>query len=261
MNRILLKTLPADLPRELSEFIKGCNVFDSSCSPEARVYYIEKNQGYFLKTANKGTLKREALMTDYFYKKGLGAEVLLHISKEKDWLLTAAVSGEDCVDRMYLNDSKRLCDTLAYVLRNLHEVDFSDCPVKDRLNEYFSLAENNYRTGNYDKSHFPDSFGYRSAEEAYKVMLEGKNELKSDALIHGDYCLPNIILNNWKFSKFIDVGNGGVADRHIDLFWATWTFWFNLHTNDYYNRFLDAYGRDKVDEQKLKIVAAAEVFG
>lgn len=36
---------------------------------------------------------------------------------------------------------------------------------------------------------------------------------------------------------------------------------FNLKTDKYRNRFFDAYGRDKVDESKLEILAAAEVFG
>jgi kanamycin kinase len=36
---------------------------------------------------------------------------------------------------------------------------------------------------------------------------------------------------------------------------------FNLHTNAYRGRFFDAYGRDRVDEEILRVVAAAEVFG
>ncbi|MDE6108094.1 MAG: phosphotransferase, partial [Oscillospiraceae bacterium] len=75
------------------------------------------------------------------------------------------------------------------------------------------------------------------------------------------YCLPNIILRDWKLSGFIDVGNGGVGDRHIDLFWGAWSLEFNLKTDQYRRRFLDAYGRDQVDESILKIIAAAEVFG
>lgn len=260
MKKIKIDNIP-NAPQEFSRFLNGAEVFDSSCSPEARVYYIKTDGGLYLKTAAKGTLQREALMTDYFHRIGLGAEVLGYVTDENDWLLTAAVKGEDCVHEMYLSDPKRLCDTLAVTLRELHETKHSDCPVKDRVTEYLALAEENYETGNYDNSHFPDSFGYRSAEEAYKVLQEGKGALKNEVLIHGDYCLPNIMLDNWKLSGFIDVGNSGVGDRHIDLFWGTWTLWFNLHTNEYYDRFLDAYGRDKIDENILKTVAAAEVFG
>ena len=69
------------------------------------------------------------------------------------------------------------------------------------------------------------------------------------------------MLNQWKFSAFIDLGNGGVGDRHIDLYWGLWSLKFNLKTDRYRQRFLDVYGRDKVNEDTLKLIAAAEVFG
>lgn len=261
MKKTLMNQIPNEIPQDIRHFIFGANIYDSSCSPEAKVYFIDKGNGYYLKCSGSGTLEKEAKMTEYFYSKRLGAEVLSYISNDCDWLLTTAVIGEDCVHREYLMNPKRLCDTIAYELRKLHETDYTDCPVWDRTAEYLAKAEENYRTENYDKSQFPDSFGYRSAKEAYDILTAEKDALQSKVLLHGDYCLPNIILNNWKFSGFIDVGSGGVGDRHIDLFWGIWTLWSNLKTNRYQERFLDAYGRDKVDESVLKIVAAAEVFG
>jgi kanamycin kinase len=73
--------------------------------------------------------------------------------------------------------------------------------------------------------------------------------------------LPNVILDDFKFSGFIDLGNGGVGDRHIDLFWGLWSLWFNLKTDKYGDVFLDAYGRDAVNIDNIKIIAAYEVFG
>lgn len=261
MKKTLLKRIPDEMPQEFRRLISGANIYDTSCSPEAKVYFIDKGSGYYLKYSGKGMLEKESVMTEYFFLKGLGAEVLNYTSNDGDWLLTTALIGEDCVHEEYLTDPKRLCDTIAYELRKLHEIDTAGCPVPDRTSEYLAGAEKNYRTGNYDASHFPDSFGYRSAKEAYDVLSAGKEALQSRVLLHGDYCLPNIILNNWKLSGFIDVGSGGVGARHIDIFWGVWTLWFNLKTNQYRDRFLDAYGRDKADESVLKIIAAAEVFG
>lgn len=159
MKKTLLNRIPNEMPRDIQCFVSEANIYDSSCSPGAKVYFIDKGNGYYL------------------------------------------------------------------------------------------------------KSQFPNSFGYRSAKEAYDVLTAEKGALQSKVLLHGDYCLPNIILKNWKLSGFIDVGNGGIGDRHIDIYWGIWSLWFNLKTNKYYDRFLDAYGRDKADESILKIVAAAEVFG
>ncbi|MBE6645205.1 MAG: aminoglycoside 3'-phosphotransferase [Ruminococcaceae bacterium] len=261
MKKTLLENIPCGFPDEIRTFIKGHDVYDSSCSPEARVYYIDKDKGYYLKSSAKGALANEAAMTSYFHSKGLGVEVLRYFTDDKDWLLTARAVGEDCTHADYLSESKQLCDTLATYLRELHELDFSDCPIADRNAVYLSTVENNCKSGNYDTSAFPDSFGYRSAEEAYSVFSEGKDAICGRVLLHGDYCLPNIMLVNWRLSAFIDLGNGGVGDRHIDLFWGTWTLWFNLKTTKYFGRFLDVYGRDKADESILKIIAAAEVFG
>lgn len=260
MKRTRIEKIPIILPREIENLSCGAEIYDSSCSPEARVYLIDCGEKMYLKCAEANTLRREAEMTEYFHKKGLGAEVLSYISLDKDFLLTKAVSGEDCTHEMYLSQPQRLCDLLAYKLRQLHEMDFSNCPVKDRVGEYLQRAVDNYKADSYNKEHFPDSFGYRSGEEAYSVITKYGSMLKNEVLLHGDYCLPNIMLDNWKFSAFIDLDSSGIGDRHIDLFWGRWTMEFNLKTDKYNQRFLDAYGRDKIDADKLRIVAAGEVL-
>lgn len=101
MKKTLIYRIPSELPGELSELCRGARIFDSSCSPEARVYFIDRDGGYYIKCAAAGSLSREAKMTEYFHRKGLGAEVLSYISGESDYLLTRAVPGEDCTHEMY----------------------------------------------------------------------------------------------------------------------------------------------------------------
>ena len=262
MNRTLITPDLTLFPADVRPLLTGAAIYDSSCSPEARVYFIDRDGGIYLKTAAAGTLQAEADKTRFFHKKGLGAEVLAYLTEgERDWFATRAVRGEDCTHADYLAEPTRLSDLLGETLRWLHEMPTDGCPAPDYLHQYTTLVESNYRSGNYDKSAFPDSFGYRSAEEAWDVFSKSRHLLKADTLIHGDYCLPNIMLDSWHFSGFIDLGNSGVADRHIDLFWGAWTLGFNLHTDAYRDRFFDAYGRDRVDEDALRVVAAAEVFG
>lgn len=264
MKRTLLSIDTNDFPAEYRFLLTGTPVYDSSCSPAAKVYFIDRDGGYYLKSQplSVGSLRTEAEKTRFFHEKGLGAEVLSYQTVgEVDWLLTRRVLGEDCTYADYLAEPARLAELLGGLLRELHEFPTEGHPAPDYLDKYLALAEKNYRTGNYDSSHFPDSFGYASADEAWAALSEGRHLLKSDTLIHGDYCLPNIMLDGWRFSGFIDLGNSGVADKHIDLFWGAWTLGFNLHTDAYRGRFFDAYGRDRVDTEALRVVAAAEVFG
>ncbi len=262
MKRTLIAGLPDGIPADFEKLLRGGAVYDSSCSPEARVYFIDKDDGYYLKVATAGSLLRECEMTRYFHARGIGTEVLGYTKCELgDLLLTRRMRGEDLTHTMYLSEPERLCDVLAARLRELHEMTTSGCPVTNRVSEYLARAEVNFNTGCYDKSHFPDSFGYESAEAAWHALCEGRHLLKNEVLIHGDYCLPNIMLDGWDFAGFIDVDGAGVSDRHIDLFWGAWSLGFNLGTDEYRERFFDAYGRDKVDGELLSVVAAAEVFG
>ena len=258
MKRTVTERIPFILPDEIERFTHGAKIYDSSSSPQARVYFIDKDGGYYLKTAEKGALRNEAELTRYFHEKGLSANVLAYISAERDFMLTERVRGEDLTFAKYLAEPKKLCDTLAALLRELHETEFSACPVQNHTAKYLATVERNYRLGLYDLSFAPE---FTTAEEAYSLVRENAHMLKNEVLLHGDYCLPNVMLDDWRFSGFIDVGNGGVGDRHVDLFWGAWTLNFNLKTDEYRVRFFDAYGRDKIDEEKIRIIAAAEVFG
>lgn len=248
-------------PDEFRKYTENSIVYDSSCSPEARVYFIDRDGGYYLKRAPKGSLAREAAMTDYFHSKALATEVIGYICADHDWMLTRAVQGEDCCDAIYTADPKRLCDTLACLLRHLHETDKSGCPVTDHTSIYFDTVKTNHEKGMFDADFLPRGYEKISADEAYDAVGQSKGLFKSDTLLHGDYCLPNVMLDNWKFSAFIDLDHAGVGDRHVDLFWGAWTLNFNLKTDIYRDRFFDAYGRDKIDQNLLDAVALAECFG
>ena len=248
------------IPAQFHPIFLDTPVFDSSCSRDARVYYLDREGGLFLKTAPGGALAPEAEMNAWFHSLGLGPEVLHYSSGERDWLLTRRVPGEDCMDRKYMSDPKRLCDTLAETLRMLHSQSTAGCPMPDHTGRYLRTALENCLAGRYDASLFPDNWGYASAEEARQVIEETGKYLKTDTLLHGDYCLPNIMLDNWRFSGFIDLGGAGVGDRHVDLFWGRWTLNFNLKTDAYCERFLDAYGRENIEPELLRTVAACEVF-
>ena len=261
MKRTLITPELHEFPATYHPLLRQGAVWDSSCSPEARVWYIEGEGGCFLKAAPVGTLANEAQMARYFHQKGLGAAVLDYRTEQgRDWLLTARVPGEDCTH--YLDDPRRLCDLIATQLRALHELPAADCPVQDRTAAYLQAAEQGYRAGRCDLEFYAipqKPFG--TADEAFCFLRENGHLLAGDTLLHGDYCLPNILLDDWRFSGFIDLGNGGVGDRHVDLFWGAWTLGFNLKTEAYRDRFFDAYGRDRIDPDLLSVVAAAEVFG
>lgn len=54
-----------------------------------------------------------------------------------------------------------------------------------------------------------------------------------NTLIHGDFCLPNILAVNDKVVGFIDLGDSGLGDPWRDYAWCIWSLEYNLKTKDY----------------------------
>ena len=260
MKRTLTTIATGSLPMKIRALVDGAAVYDSSSSPEAQVYFIDRDGGYYLKIGEAGSLAREATMTEYFHSVGLGVKIIEYVTVGADYMLTERAAGEDLTHARYLADPKRLAVTMGELLRDLHSRPVSGCPAM-RTPEYLDTVRRNYKNGLFDLSLFGDKATFKIAESAYRFVEENESVLRSDVLIHGDYCLPNIMLDGWKFSKFIDVGNGGIGDRHIDLFWGAWTLNFNLGTDEYRDLFFDAYGREHIDPLALRVIEAAEYFG
>lgn len=259
MKRTPIPFDPAGYPQEFHPLLENSLLFDSSCSPQARVTYIQKDGGLFLKSAPKGSLYTEAALTEYMHRVFMAPKVLSYRSLDRDWLLTTAVEGEDCTHPEYLASPKKLCDLWAEILRTIHSLPIDGCPVQDHTASYFTIADKNHRAGECDLSYCDGIF--RMPSQAWDALQEGKHLFQRDTLLHGDYCLPNVMLKDWKLSGLIDLGRGGVGDRHVDIFWGAWTLRYNLGTDAYGDRFLDAYGRENIDPERLRLVSAAEVFG
>ncbi len=262
MKRKPIKLNIETYPEEVADYMKDSALYDSSCSPQARVIFIDKGDGYFLKEAAEGTLKTEALMTGYMHSRKLSGEVLYYDSLHgKDYLLSRKIQGEDCTYPDYLAKPERLCDAIALLLRKLHEIDGKDCPVQDRILTYTETVKCGFDKNSYESELFQGIWEFDSFLDAKRAAEEGIPLLKREVLLHGDYCLPNIILNHWNFSGYIDLGCGGIGDRHIDVVWGIWTLNYNLGTARYTNRFMDAYGKDLIEPEKLRMIAAMEMIG
>lgn len=249
-------------PDEIRHFLEGASIYDSSCSEEAKVYFIDSGIGYYLKEAECGNLKSESLMHEYFHSLGLTSAMLVYqTTDDRDYLITERVSGEDCTNSVFLEEPKKLCDTIATTLRKLHEMPVKNCPIQNRVDWYIRSVFNGYAGGKYESDLFERIWEFPSDTEAWEAARVGMTDLEQNVLMHGDYCLPNIMLDNWKFSGFVDLINAGVGDRHIDILWGIWTLKYNLGTEKYGSRFMDAYGRDVIEEEKLRCIAAMEMFG
>jgi len=239
------------LPPVIAGFVNDMPMHDVSGRSGASTYRIDRGDGYFLKIADEGKLSREARMTSYFSGKGLSAHVVEFVTADgRDFLLTENIGGRSGISDAALADPKRLTMVYAESLRQLHDSVFHDCndisgcmnlnvPEDAELNEYT----------------YTECADVMSSDTA-QALLRLRPQLKCDTMLHGDYCLPNILIDgDYKLRGFIDLGEAGMGDRHFDLFWGVWSLWYNLKSNSMREYFLDCYGRDKVDFEMLRLCA------
>jgi len=70
-------------------------------------------------------------------------------------------------------------------------------------------------------------------------------------LIHGDYCLPNVLVDDGRFSGLIDVGRAGLGNPLDDLAAGVWTLQYNFGPG-HAREFLDAYGFPPMGDQAIE---------
>ncbi|WP_145040427.1 aminoglycoside 3'-phosphotransferase [Paenibacillus sp. Y412MC10] len=241
------------LPVSLQPYFQTAVVYDSSSSKQAKTLYIEgASQPMFLKITKRDELQREGVMTDYLHGKGLAPKVLAYEQQgENDYLLTAALKGDDGVSGGHLKDPNRLAAVFGESLRYLHSVSAADCPYPNRTAELVQ----EYQEGIMNKS--GDIVGLQGGRDQALSCLETlQGTAEHDVLLHGDYCLPNLIMRDFQLEGYIDLGNGGFGDLHYDLYWGIWTLRYNLGSDDYRDVFLDHYGRTDFDAERLALWTA-----
>lgn len=240
---ILRQTLPVDLAR----LVNGCvwHEINVGCSA-ARVFRLDaKNEKLlYLKIAaraGENSLLPERLKLDWLKNRLPVPEVAAFArDSDSDYLLLSAISGFDASGDFYKNRAAEVVEQTAKGLKMIHDLPVADCPFDARLEYKIEAARRRMANGSVDESDFDAERAGRTAADLFGELLETKPLTEDLVFTHGDYCLPNIILENTRLNGFIDWGNAGVADKYQDIallarsvasnFGAEWTkYLFELY--------------------------------
>jgi kanamycin kinase len=132
-----------------------------------------------------------------------------------EWLLTAALPGENAASETHRADPTRLVPLLGATLRRFHDaLPVNACP-------------------------------FDGPARAAGVALPRPED---PVVAHGDACLPNFLFADWSLAGYLDLGDLGVADRWWDLATTTWSVTRNLGPG-WEDAFLAAYGLSRDAEK------------
>jgi len=74
---------------------------------------------------------------------------------------------------------------------------------------------------------------------------------KGHVLIHGDYCLPNVLVQDGRLSALIDMGGAGLGNPEDDLAAGVWTLQYNYGPG-YAREFLEGYGWPPMSDKAIE---------
>lgn len=134
-----------------------------------------------------------------------------------DYLLLTEISGLPASDDSLKTNIPGIIEQLVSGLKMIHSVSNKDCPFDTGTETVIELALERINKGMVDESDFDEERLGKNVEDLAHQLLATKPVREDLVFTHGDYCLPNIILENGNLSGFVDWGKAGVADRYQDL--------------------------------------------
>lgn len=235
---------------------------DAQGVPVAVVKVVDHRMGHLV-----SELEAETARLAWLRRLGVPVPEVLGsgVDEGESWLAMRALPGRPASDPWPAGEQDRVVDLLAHAARELHAASWEDTPFDRSLSSVLVEVRERVASGLVDRSWV--IAGKEGPPAA--VVLEELESLAGElgdgtpVVSHGDFCLPNVLIDETGAAGFVDVGRAGLADPHSDL--ADMTRSLSSHMNPQYGeasarRFLDAYGRDGIDPERLRLHDLLESF-
>ena len=178
-----------------------------------------------------------------------------------EYLLLSEVSGYPASHPTFADRIPELIGLFTKGLQQLHSIDISSCPFDERIKSRTEAARQRMMLGLVDESDFDECRRGRSATDLFEELLSTMPSEDELVFTHGDYCLPNIIVNPElkQINGFIDVGRAGIAARYQDLALASRSLALNFGEG-WSDTLFSMYGLTAFDRSKLEFYQLLDEF-
>ncbi len=229
---------PSTFPDSIRLYTHNCRLYDTGITSRYRTFLVQGDQPLYLKIGGKGSLSQEKQMLSFLRStKACAAVVAFEQDNAFDYLLTAALPGDNGATPTYLHSPKHLAGLVGESLHRLHSLPTGGCPC---MGPGQSIVE---RT--------KQQLSRLDAHLAKRLELLGQL-ITDDSVVHGDFHLNDLMINNWHLSGFTGLSHSGLGDRHYDISRALRELSRYLGNDQYKDVLLDAYGREFIDPARLE---------
>jgi aminoglycoside phosphotransferase len=213
-----------------------------------------------------GEISRTAWMARF----GLSTPRVLERESREDgpprWVVSTHLPGVAAHEPETARAHPRLIELLAEAARTIHASEVGAVEVfRERLEENLERARERVAAGlvhrSWRGSRYAGTDPARALAEVERRV--GRAGPLPEVVTHGDFCLPNVLVTADGGWGLVDLGQAGVADPHRDLAAMVGSLLSPLNPQFGQadaDRFLDAYGRDRVDPELLSLHFGVDDF-
>jgi aminoglycoside phosphotransferase len=217
------------------------------------------NKSFILKKQSSG-LKNDYLNYKWLEGKLPVPEVIFYEQfNAYELLCMTELRGQTLEKYIGITDEKALVISYATALKLLHALPVDTGALVRDLDERMTIAAYNLENNLVDTGELePENQEYPLRELFIKLLNARPTDFEL-VFTHGDYCLDNIVYDNGILKGFIDIGNGGIADRYQDIALAVRSI-KDVFGNKPVNLFYEVYGLKEVNQEKLDFYTLLDEF-
>jgi kanamycin kinase len=158
-----------------------------------------------------------------------------------DWLVLEGLPGLDATSPDLIADRERLVPILAEGLRRFHEAPVELCLFRLTVEDALATVRCRVDEGRAEHGDLHPEFSHLTLDQALATLEELAPPDPDVVVCHGDYCFPNVLIEDGSVTGYLDLGELAVADRWWDLAVGSWSTASNIGPG-WEEVFLDSYG-------------------
>lgn len=253
--------------KTLSELLKNCASKKNlvGCSG-AEVFHIRSktnSPNAYLKISNSfEKMTKEAEIIKWLSVKISVPEFIwFEESNEYEFLLMSEIKGTPSYSILSEETIYTSLSKIAKAIKEFHAIDISNCPFDESMSTKMEFIERRIASNKVIIDNLGEENQKIGAIGLFKKIAEmSKNISEEFVFTHGDFCMPNILMNNDEVSGFIDLGRAGVSDKYQDLALFARSMDYNGFNKDHIKFFLDEYGLKEFDPVKAEFYKLMDLF-
>ncbi|MBY9001795.1 MAG: aminoglycoside 3'-phosphotransferase [Candidatus Heimdallarchaeota archaeon] len=254
-----IQSLETEVPKDLEKQLKGYDLQKVNIGwSSSEIYKLsdDKKPNLFLKINNFSNdlfFNHEYEMLKWLKDK-ISVPDIIYQSKNvnSEFLLLTEIPGNVSYKVYSKSDIETNLKILAKGLQSFHSLPIEGCPNSVNTDEMIQHAEQRLEQGLINSKNFDVRWKHKTPYELFDDVKRLEPKRIDIVVTHGDYCLPNVIIDNAELSGFVDLGSAGLNDRYYDLAAVSWSISYNFGVK-WVPFFFENYGinNHEIDTEKI----------